>query len=152
METNSNVYAAPKSNFDSEPSAEYVIASKWRRFFTWVIDYVCYLSMAFVFGVMIYLVFGERGTKAMQSIPDLLLGVLLLTPYYLFFEGIWGRTPGKLLCGTRIIDENNRKPNFGTIFKRTLCRFIPFEPLSCLGETPWHDKISDTRVVLAKPT
>ncbi|MFT6808347.1 MAG: hypothetical protein ACJA01_001571 [Saprospiraceae bacterium] len=38
---------------------------------------------------------------------------------------------------------------FSTVFKRSLCRLIPFEIFSFLGEPlmDWHDKISGTKVI-----
>ena len=67
--------------------------------------------------------------------------------YYMFFEGIWGRSPGKWIFGTAVVNEDGLKPSFGAIALRTICRFIPFEPFSFFGERGWHDKISNTYVI-----
>jgi uncharacterized RDD family membrane protein YckC len=58
-----------------------------------------------------------------------------------------GADAGKLLFGTFVVSASGAKPAFGQIVKRTLCRYIPFEPFSFFGETGWHDSISKTRVV-----
>jgi hypothetical protein len=45
-------------------------------------------------------------------------------------------------------------PTRGQIVKRSLIRLIPFEPFSFLFRKQaigWHDKWSDTRVVLVNP-
>ncbi|QSB26897.1 RDD family protein [Flavobacterium sp. CLA17] len=69
--------------------------------------------------------------------------------YYFIFESFSGRTLGKIMTGSIVINEYGLKPGFGIIFKRTLCRFIPFDALSFLGESGrmWHDSLSNTYVV-----
>lgn len=70
--------------------------------------------------------------------------------YYTFFESIFGRTPGKWLSYSKVVNQEGRKPFFGWIIIRSLTRitvidlfFIPF-----LGK-PLHDYLSRTVVVEA---
>jgi len=100
-----NKFAPPSSPLElpAQPR-EREIASKGRRFGTLVVDYICYLALAFVFGVLIALLFGSRGLAALHSVPDLVTGSVLYIGYYAFFEGIWARTPGKLIFGTVAVD------------------------------------------------
>lgn len=72
--------------------------------------------------------------------------------YYVFFESLTGRTPGKLLTGTRVVDEQGQKPSFGQILGRSLARMLPFEPLSFFGaeNRGWHDSLSKTYVVKSR--
>ncbi|NCI48205.1 RDD family protein [Sediminibacterium soli] len=74
----------------------------------------------------------------------------ILFVYYTVFEGIFGRTPGKWLTYSRVVDARGRKPLFVAILLRSLVRitivdlfFIPF-----LGR-PLHDYLSKTWVVEA---
>ncbi|MBT1711481.1 hypothetical protein KK062_24775 [Fulvivirgaceae bacterium PWU5] len=67
--------------------------------------------------------------------------------YYAVFEHLFLFTPGKLLLNTRVCMENGTVPPEGTIILRTLARLIPFEPLSCLYNEGWHDKLSKTKVI-----
>jgi hypothetical protein len=64
--------------------------------------------------------------------------------YYPFFERVLGATPAKYLTSTCVADEFGNKPGFGTIFLRTICRFIPFDAVSFLGDRGWHDSLSNT--------
>jgi uncharacterized RDD family membrane protein YckC len=77
------------------------------------------------------------------------IGMAITLGYYLLTEGLFGRSVAKFITGTIVIDKTGMKPSFRAIFKRTLCRYIPFEALSFLGNTGkgWHDTISDTYVV-----
>lgn len=72
--------------------------------------------------------------------------------YYLVLEGIFGRSFGKFITGSVVVNENGLKPNFSLIFIRTLCRLIPFDALSFLGKSGriWHDSLSNTYVVNKK--
>lgn len=72
---------------------------------------------------------------------------VLFFGYYLLSEGLMGRTIGKMATHSYVIDEYAKKPDFGTIFIRTIFRLIPFEAFSCLGERGWHDTWSKTYVV-----
>ena len=151
MTANPNPYAPPQSDVAApETSRDIVPASKGRRFGTLLVDYVMFMLLSFGIGVVVALLFGDRGVKAMQSIPDFALGLLILSAYYVFFEGIWARTPGKLVFGTVVVTETGTKPSIKQVIGRTLCRFIPFEALSFLSERGWHDSIPKTRVVLAR--
>ena len=151
MTENPNPYAPPQSDASaSETSRAIVPASKGRRFGTLLVDYVVFMLLSFGIGVVVAILFGDRGVKAMQSIPDFALGLLILSSYYVFFEGIWARTPGKLVFGTVVVTETGTKPSIKQVVGRTLCRFIPFEALSFLSERGWHDSIPKTRVVLAR--
>jgi uncharacterized RDD family membrane protein YckC len=129
-------------------------ASKGRRFGTFFIDYIGYFVFSILFGGIIGLIIGltggESGMSTFSKIPEFLLGLITYFGYYMLFEGIWGRTPGKWICGTKVVMEDGSAPSPGTIFKRTACRFIPFEAFSFFGEKGWHDSISDTRVVTTR--
>jgi uncharacterized RDD family membrane protein YckC len=68
--------------------------------------------------------------------------------YYLFHEGIFNTTPGKIVTGSAIITENGSRPHFGQILGRTFSRIIPFEPLIYLFiDRPLHDSLPETWVV-----
>ncbi len=155
---NDNPYRAPHSPLYGKPRVtrarlEIEPASKWRRFFNNLIDsFVYYLLVVLITFILI----AVGGRSAAQWIASLgiggayALGFLILMLYYIAMESMLGFTVGKLLTGTRVVNEEGEKPNLVQIFLRTLCRFIPFEPFSILfsAETRgWHDSLSGTHVV-----
>jgi uncharacterized RDD family membrane protein YckC len=151
MSDENNIFQPPRSNVvEAEPTYALNRAGKGRRFGTFVVDYLCFLAFSMLIGVSIALLFGEAGIAAIESIPDIVLGSTILIVFYVFFEGLWGRTPGKFLFGTVVVNEEGEKATFGQVVARTLCRFIPFEVFSFLGERGWHDSISRTQVVLVR--
>jgi len=78
--------------------------------------------------------------------PYTFMGVIFL--YYLFFEGIFSRTPGKWFTYSKVVNNKGGKPSLFQILARSLvrliiidCFFIPF-----LNKT-LHDYLSKTDVV-----
>ncbi|MGA9320106.1 MAG: RDD family protein [Xanthobacteraceae bacterium] len=55
--------------------------------------------------------------------------LVALVAYFVVFEALWGRTLGKLITGTVVIDRNGRAPGFARALVRTLLRLIEVNPL-----------------------
>lgn len=146
-----NPYQAPGSPIEVQDIPRSIEpASKSRRFGTFVVDYAGFLAFGVLIGVVTALAFGDAGVATLERMPDLLLGSTLFFVYYVFFEGLWARTPGKWLFGTVVVNEQGLKPSLGQVLGRTACRFIPFEALSCFGSAAWHDSIPKTRVIRSR--
>lgn len=68
--------------------------------------------------------------------------------YYTLMESIWGRTVGKLVTGTRVVQLNGEPISGSQAVGRTLCRFVPFDALSfLLSQRGLHDRAARTIVV-----
>ena len=71
--------------------------------------------------------------------------------YYWPLESRFGWTPGKLVTGNRVVSEDGTEATGVQILKRTLARFIPFEPFSAFEgrgkPIMWHDSLAKTRVI-----
>lgn len=139
---------------------EEILASNGQRFLNYVVDYAFTYAFSYMLGLLIpFLVnfldsIGVTGfgiwVYSLSNIAWIFISILLSSGYYFLTEGVFGITLGKLITGTVVVDENGLKPDFRTIFKRTLCRSIPFDALSFLGSSRtggWHDSISNTYVV-----
>jgi uncharacterized RDD family membrane protein YckC len=72
--------------------------------------------------------------------------------YYFLFEALFGRTPGKFLTGTKVVNVNGARLTLSQLVVRSLSRLIPFEGFSFLGAEPegWHDTLSRSFVVKAR--
>ncbi|MFY0673283.1 MAG: RDD family protein [Bacteroidia bacterium] len=77
------------------------------------------------------------------------VGFLTYFIYYIALEAATGQTLGKMITGTIVVDEHGQKIDGGKAAIRTICRIIPFEPLSFFGSKRrgWHDTISKTYVI-----
>lgn len=135
---------------------EDLLASNNKRFLNYILDHIFFMFVlvviGFILGILIALFNSIAISLWIQSLGDwgwnLILLLISLT-YYILFESLSGRTLGKLITGTIVVNENGKTPDFGTIFKRSLCRLIPFNAVSFLFNPSlgWHDSISDTYVV-----
>ena len=139
-----NPYSAPRADDEARPANVYddglMDAKPSLRFANLIIDYVLYLLLCFVIGALSVVV-GYPQLATLLTWPALI-------GYYVFFEGIFNATPGKMITRTRVVQIDGRKPTIGQVFGRTLSRFVPFEAFSFLGSgTGWHDRWSRTRVV-----
>jgi len=71
---------------------------------------------------------------------------------YIIFEAVTGKTLGKHITGTKVVNEYGDRPSFGQVLGRSFARLIPLEALSFFG-TPtrgWHDSLTGTYVVKEK--
>jgi uncharacterized RDD family membrane protein YckC len=140
------------------PITNDLLASKTKRFWGYLIDYVlAFLFLAF-FGVIAGLLsrIGYDGMylwiTSMNPIGEICFNLSITLLYYIFFEGIAQLTLGKIITGTKVVMEDGSRPETGPIVLRTLCRLIPFEAFSFLGENSrgWHDGLSNTYVIDVK--
>lgn len=144
-----------KTPFD----AEVAMASGTKRFINLVIDYIVFylLLLIFVFfsAALAGVFFPEETTNLFNENESQWWIYVLIYSGYLFYytalEAATGRTVGKLVTGTRVVDKNGKTPGTYTIFLRSLARLVPFEAFSFLGAPRgWHDRWTDTWVVEKK--
>jgi len=113
-------------------NTEQIKATKTKRFLNYLVDIIIISFISVLFG------FNSNG-------QNLTVAIVLLS-YYLLMEGAFRTTIGKLLTNTKVVDIDGTRVD--GIFVRTICRIIPFEPLSFLfGKNGWHDSISKTTVI-----
>lgn len=130
-------------------------ASKGKRLANYFIDYIILIIINFNIGMVIGVIIGMFYPEYFDYIDSIglleqyIFGTIVGTVYYTLFESITGRSIGKLITKTKVVNEEGGKPTFHALLIRSLCRFIPFEAFSFLGaETKgWHDTISNTRVI-----
>lgn len=160
----SDPYRAPGARIEAQTPAERLpieAAGRWRRCFNLVIDYVA-LKCFWTLVAVLFLIWhasrgddpGQAATRYAHASPWFVYLYALATyvAYYLLMEGLFGFTIGKLVTGTRVVDEQGGRPTWRQVLIRTAMRFVPFEPLSAFGEKgseprPWHDTVAKTRVV-----
>ncbi len=151
MEENNSPYQAPQSQvaMEQQPGGQPVPANRWLRLANFVIDYIGFFALALLIGIVAGMIGGEQVLDSLEGIPDFLIGMVIMLFYYVPLEAAMGRTLGKFVTGTKVVNLNGEKPRFSQILGRTFCRFIPFEAFSFLfGEgRGWHDSVPDTFVV-----
>jgi uncharacterized RDD family membrane protein YckC len=131
-------------------STTLVLATKSQRFFhilldllVVVISFTPYIGSLSVIGKFL----NEIVQKLGEETVILLLLIFARIIYYVFFEALFSATPAKMLTETRVVDFEGEHLGLGRTFKRTLCRFVPFEPFSFFGAySGWHDLWSDSYI------
>lgn len=143
-------YLMETSTLTTEAAQPVLVQAGWgRRLVNLLVDYLAIFAVFFGLGVTLALLGQADALDKLED--DLLSRVLFIVVslvYYTLMEGLFGRTFGKMLTGTRVVTDEGTHPSFGTIVKRSLWRFVPFDALSFLGDAyGWHDSRSDTQVV-----
>lgn len=135
-------------------------ASQGKRFANYILDLVFIVIFSSLFGLTIGIIFVfvdpsllsyfEDDNTLLDYVFDFIIGMI----YYSIMEGMSGKSIAKFITKTKVVDLKGDKPDFSTIFVRSLCRFIPFDAFSYLGSDAigWHDQISKTRVVEIDPS
>jgi|RhiMetdeSRZDD1v2_1073273.scaffolds.fasta_scaffold35634_3 uncharacterized RDD family membrane protein YckC len=131
--------------------------SKGVRFTNYVIDLISLCAL--IFGVFIiwaminYAHFEQfvanlRQDTLSAKLWQIIMNVVITCGYYTVFEtATRGRTIGKLVTGSIAVTEDGNPLTFKTAFLRSICRLIPFNAFSALGNRPWHDSLSKTTVI-----
>jgi uncharacterized RDD family membrane protein YckC len=119
-----------------------ILSSKWKRFLNNVIDSILIF-------VVIFCVLSLSPNSVNEPITLTLISIISFTAYYLFFEGFFKTTAGKMVTNSRVVCTDGTKADSTRIFARTISRLIPLDPMSFLfDKNPgWHDSISKTAVI-----
>jgi uncharacterized RDD family membrane protein YckC len=152
-EDHSTPYDYPATLFDVEARR----ASTGRRFANYIIDTIMVYALVFLTGVGMAVFSEIMSPGFIETLDDsssgftlfsYLLGFTVFFIYYACMEAMFGRTIGKLITGTYVVDKHGRQPSLYTIAMRTLSRFVPFEAFSFLADSRgWHDRWTDSWVV-----
>lgn len=132
-----------------------VLASKGIRFANFIIDYIAIIVFATAIGVVLGVIAELTGNYSIFDLLDNIIieyafGYLTWLLYYIPFETLTkGRTLSKYITKTKVVLYDGSEPTINEILVRSLCRLIPFEQFSFLGDDGkgWHDSISKTYVV-----
>ena len=135
-----------------------VLVDRPVRFANLLIDIVAIFIFAFIATIIVTLlslIVGNGLAVWLSGMSDAeanILGVVIMSIYYIAMELTTGRTIGKYITGTLIVMEDGTKPKARAVVIRTLCRFLPFEVFSFFGSYPrgWHDSAAGIYVVNAK--
>jgi uncharacterized RDD family membrane protein YckC len=102
-----------------------------RRLFAYLLDRIIWVLPTLVLGFAVGMVLAATGKPITPQVESTLN--LMEWPFFVLFlfkDGFWGYSPGKWLCGVRVIDDRTRQPiGFIAALKRNLPIFIPIVPL-----------------------
>ena len=130
-------------------------ASSGKRFANYIIDVLIFYAFIFCCGFVFAIVdTNPDDHNEVALVIGSIKGRLIVLLFYGIFMGLIeaifrGKTLGKLITGTRVVNEDGSRINFQSAFLRGLSRSVPFEAFSALGAPsyPWHDKWTKTLVI-----
>lgn len=134
-------------NNDIQNEMEYAMMGV--RFANYLIDVVVFYAVVIAFTLLVL----QMGISNLESpFSSIALSALCVLIYWGGLEALTkGRTIGKLITGTVALMEDGSVLTSEKAFQRALCRIIPFEAFSFLGNNGgWHDTISKTTVIKYK--
>ncbi|MFI1743755.1 RDD family protein [Thalassobellus sediminis] len=102
-----------------------------------IIDFI----ISSIFGLVIAFLTFKNFTLAF------LIYLIVRFIYYLAFESLLGRTPGKYQTRTKVVNRIREKPTLVQLFKRNLSRFISILSGISDDERAIHDNLSNTFVI-----
>lgn len=132
-----------------------VKASTGKRFGNYIIDLICFYIVIFGIGI-IWALINPSSLEVLDddslgfNLIDRIVSLLIYAVVMGLIEGFTkGKSLGKLITGTRAVNEDGSKINFQTAMFRVFCGAVPFNQLSALGNPsyPWHDKWTNTEVI-----
>lgn len=129
-------------------------ASLGKRFANYIIDLLAFYFLAFCYGMFIAIVSPstvegwDQEDATGFDFTGYLISMVLFFLYMSLLEVVFkGRSLGKLITGTKAVNEDGTNITVKTAFLRGLCRIVPFEPFSAFGRAPWHDSWTNTQVI-----
>lgn len=150
-----NPYSAPSitaAPVDTHVAFRPVPATHGLRLANAILDQIIIYMIVFAASSVLFMVgfySVEADGQADPGFKAIVVNLGLMIAYYTLCEGVFGKTAGKLITGTRVVGEDGRKVPISTAFVRSICRLIPFEAFSFLSSDArgWHDSIAKTWVI-----
>lgn len=141
-------------NFNEDDEKLFIPASKGKRLANYIIDAIVFYLLVAIIGMFAFIL-GDADPDATvewidNSLLSNLISIIAYIWFYIFFEALLkGKTIGKLITRTRVVDIGGNPPSLYEVVIRSLSRIVPFEGFSFLGSDPygWHDKWSKTMVI-----
>ncbi|HEY9261984.1 RDD family protein [Chitinophaga sp.] len=129
-------------------------ATHWQRLTNYIIDLISFIFLVIIF----FFAMSVLSPDTLRSITfspatDYAHRLILMLSFALYMGTIetisQGRTIGKLITGTRAVNEDGTNISAGKAFLRGIIRAIPCSSLSGLSKvcTPWHDQWTNTYVI-----
>lgn len=128
------------------------------RFANLLIDLLSFYAIVFCVIVVLTVISPETTQSILAPLEnkyvERFFTLLLFGIYIGVVEAIFGgRTLGKLITGTKAVNLDGTSITVPKAFLRGIIRAVPFNPMSALGGhgcNPWHDRWTDTEVIILK--
>jgi uncharacterized RDD family membrane protein YckC len=114
----------PVMELPNNSPVEESYAGFWIRLMAYIVDIGMSILVAISIAVILILIFGEGILDQFTKYPSI-YGYILIILYNIFFLSTWSTTPGKAMCGLRVVYKNSRENiSFITSILRTLLQLV----------------------------
>lgn len=121
-----NIYSAPEANLEVTEELELVLASRWSRFWSAILDSLI-LAIVFVPAMYFFSIWDPLITDQRSTVSDILLSALVLVIYIvlnIYLLTTSGQTIAKKMLNIRVVDFETEK--LLPFWKIVGVRYIPF--------------------------
>jgi uncharacterized RDD family membrane protein YckC len=124
---------------------EILKVSRKIRFLHFTVD----LLLAYAFSFLVGYLFGIYQLAHIVVDNQFLFGCIVIFVFYFSQEYFFGKTVGKFITKTHVVDKKGNKPSLILFVVRTISRLIPFDAITYLSKEKrgLHDIISTTYVI-----
>ena len=124
---------------------ELLKVNRTTRFFHFVID----LFFAYIFSFLVGYLFGALQLAHLVVENQYLFGAMVIFIFFFFQEFFFGKTIGKFITKTSVVDKTGNRPSLTLLIIRNISRLIPFDALTYLSKEKrgLHDIFSTTYVI-----
>ncbi|MDP7513638.1 MAG: RDD family protein [Dehalococcoidia bacterium] len=143
--------SSPPGNTASErTSYPFVYAHTFRRMYASVVD----IGLLLIIIVIVNMITGGNAFAGPDTAPQ---DIFILLGYLILFTGIKGQTPGKMVAGIIVVDDEGHVPGVAVAIPREMVGRLVASAALGLGlawisfdarHQGWHDKIAGTYVVM----
>lgn len=140
----------PDSNTTERTTYPFVYAHTFRRMYASVVD----IGLLLIVIVAVNWVTGNNAFAGPGTAPQ---DIFILLGYLILFTGLKGQTPGKMVAGIIVVDDEGHVPGVAVAIPREMVGRLVASAALGLGlawisldpkRQGWHDKIAGTYVVM----
>lgn len=117
------------------------------RFANYIVDQLSVGMLTYLAMLFMMVTNNADGIFSAGSVKLPTTFLLVNLSYFTISEFSTGRTLGKLLTGSRVVNSDGTSPSPAQCVLRSILRLIPFYPIFFVFGVRLHDRLSNTRVV-----
>jgi uncharacterized RDD family membrane protein YckC len=107
------------------------------------------IDTSIISGIYIYLNSNYQITQEPGLSRTNVLGLIVFIIYYSLCEWLFGKTMGKFITKTSVLNDNGTKLNFSRALIKSVMRLIPLVQWTYVGKIShgWPDRFTNTMVI-----
>jgi uncharacterized RDD family membrane protein YckC len=125
-------------------------ANKITRLINFIVDKIGFLLILKVYSILLIRFSNINFASEQVSYPIGYSVIVLYFLYHFLFEYLFRKTPGKFITHTIVVNKQGGRPAIRVLLLRNFIRIFPFEFMTYISGSGWHDAVSETTVLTEK--